>query len=53
VISGTEYLKAGFNLDPKNMWRRNLPVLIAFFVAFEIAQILALEYYPVSSVLFK
>ncbi|KAJ3545283.1 hypothetical protein NMY22_g2500 [Coprinellus aureogranulatus] len=46
IISGTDYIKAGYGLDPKDIWRQNLPVLIAFFLAFEIAQILALEYYP-------
>ncbi|KAF5332541.1 hypothetical protein D9611_005143 [Ephemerocybe angulata] len=46
IISGTDYIKAGYGLDPKDLWRINFVVLIAFFLAFQIAQLLALEYYP-------
>ncbi|KAF6754266.1 ABC-transporter [Ephemerocybe angulata] len=46
LISGTNYIKLGYGLDPKDLWRRNLPVLIGFFIVFQLAQILALEFYP-------
>ncbi|KAJ2936375.1 hypothetical protein H1R20_g720, partial [Candolleomyces eurysporus] len=46
LISGRDYLRVGYNIDPKNLWRLNLVVLIAFFLAFQIAQLLALEFYP-------
>jgi ATP-binding cassette, subfamily G (WHITE), member 2, SNQ2 len=47
VISGRNYIRVGYGLDPADMWRRNFVVLIAFFLAFQLAQVLALEYYPV------
>ncbi|TFK26772.1 ABC-transporter [Coprinopsis marcescibilis] len=46
LIQGADYLKVGYDLEIADLWRRNLPVLIAFFVVFQIAQVLALEYYP-------
>lgn len=48
LISGVNYISASFGIDVKDLWRRNLPVLIGFFIAFQITQILALEFYPVS-----
>lgn len=48
IIDGNDYLSAGYGLNAADLWRRNLLVLIAFFLAFQITQILALEYYPVS-----
>lgn len=47
-ISGTEYIAAGYGLDPKDIWRRNFPILVGFFIAFQLTQIAALEFYPVS-----
>jgi hypothetical protein len=44
-----DYIRAGYGLDPNDLWRRNLPILIGFFLFFQIAQFLALEFYPVSS----
>lgn len=49
VISGSAYILASFGLDSRDLWRRNFPVLIGFFILFQITQILALEFYPVSS----
>ncbi|RXW23030.1 hypothetical protein EST38_g2801 [Candolleomyces aberdarensis] len=46
LISGVDYIRAGYGLDPNDLWRRNLPVLVAFFLFFQIAQFLALEFYP-------
>jgi len=49
VISGSAYISAGFALDTGDLWRRNFPVLIGFFILFQVTQILALEFYPVST----
>jgi ATP-binding cassette, subfamily G (WHITE), member 2, SNQ2 len=46
IIPGADYLKVGYDLDIANLWRLNLTVLIGFFIAFQVAQYLALEYYP-------
>ncbi|KAF4611748.1 hypothetical protein D9613_004069 [Agrocybe pediades] len=45
-ISGVNYISASFGIDVKDLWRRNLPVLIGFFLVFQLTQILALEFYP-------
>ena len=47
IISGTSYISAGYGLDPKDLWRRDLPVLLGFFLLFQLTQIFALEFYPV------
>ncbi|KDR85534.1 hypothetical protein GALMADRAFT_234460 [Galerina marginata CBS 339.88] len=46
IIPGASYITAGYGLDPKDLWRRNFPVLVGFFIVFQLAQILALEFYP-------
>ncbi|KAF7303089.1 Pleiotropic drug resistance ABC transporter protein [Mycena kentingensis (nom. inval.)] len=46
LVSGEAYLDAGFGLNPADLWRRNLLVLLGFFLAFQISQIVALEYFP-------
>ncbi|KAF8913195.1 pleiotropic drug resistance ABC transporter [Gymnopilus junonius] len=46
IISGTSYISAGYGLDPKDLWRRDFPVLVGFFILFQLTQILALEFYP-------
>ncbi|KAF8167550.1 pleiotropic drug resistance ABC transporter [Crassisporium funariophilum] len=46
IISGASYISAGFALDVNDLWRRNLPVLIGFFLLFQLTQICALEFYP-------
>ncbi|KIJ41874.1 hypothetical protein M422DRAFT_171852 [Sphaerobolus stellatus SS14] len=45
VVSGVNYLDKGFALEPRDIWRRDLTVLIAFFLVFLAAQILVLEYW--------
>ena len=49
IISGADYIAAGYGLDVNDLWRRNLPVLIGFFLLFQLTQILVLEFVPVSS----
>lgn len=48
IISGSAYISAGYGIDIRDLWRRNFPVLIGFFILFQITQILTLELYPVS-----
>ncbi|KAJ7597296.1 ABC-2 type transporter-domain-containing protein [Mycena floridula] len=46
AIPGSSYILAGYALHVSDIWKRNFLILIAFFIAFEITQMLALEYYP-------
>ncbi|KAF9011150.1 pleiotropic drug resistance ABC transporter [Cyathus striatus] len=46
IISGRDYLAVGYGLDVNDLWRRCLPVIIGFFLAFQVTQLLALEYFP-------
>ncbi|KAF8203885.1 pleiotropic drug resistance ABC transporter [Pholiota molesta] len=46
IITGTAYIKAQYDLDVNDLWRRHLPVLIGFFILFQVTQICALEFYP-------
>lgn len=45
---GASYIDVGYDLKVSSLWRRNLPVLIGFFVFFQITQALAIEFFPVS-----
>jgi len=47
VISGSSYISAGYGLNVDDLWRRNLPVLLAFFIFFQLTQLFVLEFYPV------
>lgn len=49
AITGRDYMRVGYSLDPADLWRRNLLVLIGFFVLFQLTQIMSIEFYPVSS----
>ncbi|KAG6817582.1 hypothetical protein H0H87_006959 [Tephrocybe sp. NHM501043] len=46
IIPGRAYLLATYNIDSADLWRRNFLVLVGFLLAFQITQILALEFYP-------
>ncbi|KAF5385059.1 hypothetical protein D9615_001097 [Tricholomella constricta] len=46
IISGKAYLLAGYNIDVADLWRRNFLVLLGFLFAFQISQIVALEFFP-------
>jgi ATP-binding cassette subfamily G (WHITE) protein 2 (SNQ2) len=50
IIAGRSYIDVGFGLNASDLWRRNLLVMIAFVLAFQLTQVLALEYWPVSFV---
>lgn len=47
LVSGPAYLSVGYGLDVKDIWRRDFTVLLGFFIAFQITQMLLIEYYPV------
>ncbi|KAJ7109815.1 ABC-2 type transporter-domain-containing protein [Mycena epipterygia] len=46
ALSGNDYISAAFGLDSSNLWVRNFLVLLGFTLAFQITQVLALEYFP-------
>lgn len=46
IVRGEDYISAGYGLDSKDIWRRCLLVLIGFMIAFQITQVIALEYFP-------
>jgi hypothetical protein len=47
VITGADYLRVSFELDVKDIWRRNFPILIGFLIVFQLTQVIGLEFYPV------
>ena len=52
LVTGRNYLSAGYDMNVSDIWRRNLVVLIAFFFVFQLTQVLLIEFYPVSDILF-
>ena len=48
-ISGEAYIDAGYDIHSADLWRRNLLVLLGFLVLFQVTQVVALDYFPVSS----
>ncbi|KAF8640630.1 hypothetical protein AX17_000290 [Amanita inopinata Kibby_2008] len=46
IIRGSDYLRVGFGLDVRDIWRRDFLVLLGFFALFQVTQILAFEFYP-------
>ncbi|KAL0951841.1 hypothetical protein HGRIS_008502 [Hohenbuehelia grisea] len=46
IIDGNSYIRAGYSLDPAELWRRNFLVLLGFLVLFVATQIIAIEYFP-------
>lgn len=38
-------------MNVSDLWRRNLLVLIGFFLVFQLTQVLLIEYYPVRKVM--
>ncbi|KAF8633557.1 hypothetical protein AX15_001356 [Amanita polypyramis BW_CC] len=46
IIRGADYLRVGYSLDVKDIWRRDFLVLLGFFFLFQVTQVLAIEYYP-------
>ena len=46
-MAGRDYLNVGYGLNVDDLWRRDFTVLLGFFIAFQITQMLLIEYYPV------
>ncbi|KAH7930451.1 hypothetical protein BV22DRAFT_1028421 [Leucogyrophana mollusca] len=44
-IPGKDYLSVGYALDTADIWRRNLLVIIAFVIFFQVTQIVVIEYF--------
>jgi ATP-binding cassette subfamily G (WHITE) protein 2 (SNQ2) len=49
VVPGKDYIKAGYNLDTDDLWRRNFVVLLTFLIFFWFTQTVVIELYPVST----
>ena len=48
VVSGKDYVKAGYDLDTDDLWRRNVLVLFALLLFFWFTQTVVIEAFPVS-----
>ena len=48
TVSGRDYIKAGYDLNVDDLWRRNFIVLVGFFVLFSLMQTFVIELVPVS-----
>ncbi|KAI0690742.1 ABC-2 type transporter-domain-containing protein [Cytidiella melzeri] len=46
TVTGASYIQAGYSLNIDDIWRRNFLVLLGFFIAFQISQIVLIEFYP-------
>ena len=49
AVSGRDYIKAGYDLDADDLWRRNVLVLLAFLCFFWFTQTIIIEIFPVST----
>ena len=50
AVTGKDYIKAGYNLNTDDLWRRNVLVLFAFLLFFWFTQTVIIEVFPVSFV---
>ena len=48
TVDGASYISAGYSLNVHDLWRRNFIVLIGWFLFYQIAQIILIEYLNVS-----
>jgi ATP-binding cassette subfamily G (WHITE) protein 2 (SNQ2) len=48
AVPGRDYIKAGYNLNVDDLWRRNFIVLVGFVVLFALTQTFVIELVPVS-----
>ncbi|PCH34093.1 hypothetical protein WOLCODRAFT_87269 [Wolfiporia cocos MD-104 SS10] len=46
IIPGRTYIDVGYDLNIKDLWRRNFLVLLGFFFLFQLTQVLLAEYFP-------
>ncbi|KAK7025463.1 ATP-binding cassette transporter snq2 [Paramarasmius palmivorus] len=45
-IPGSSYVTAGYGIYVSDLWRRCFLVLVGFFFAFQLTQVIALEFFP-------
>jgi len=48
TVDGASYIAAGYTLNVRDLWRRDIPVLIGWFLFYQIAQVILIEYLNVS-----
>ena len=48
TVDGASYAAAGYSLNVHDLWRRNFIVLVGWFLFYQIAQVLLIEYLNVS-----
>ncbi|KAJ7750194.1 P-loop containing nucleoside triphosphate hydrolase protein [Mycena metata] len=46
AVQGEDYVFAGFGLNSSKLWTQNFPILIGFMIAFQLTQIISLEFFP-------
>jgi len=48
TVDGAAYVAAGYSLNVHDLWRRNFIVLVGWFLFYQIAQVVLIEYLNVS-----
>ena len=48
TVDGASYVAAGYSLNVHDLWRRNFIVLVGWFLFYQIAQVILIEYLNVS-----
>ena len=48
TVDGASYIAAGYSLNVNDLWRRNFIVLVGWFLFYQIAQVILIEYLNVS-----
>lgn len=48
ATSGRSYLLAAFDMNGRDIWRRNFIVLLGWMLFYQVTQILILDFFPVS-----
>lgn len=49
IVTGDDYIRAGFAMDSGDLWKRNFLVSVGWFLFFQITQVVAIEYLQVST----
>ena len=47
IISGADYVSAGYSLNVDDLWRRNFLVVVGWFLFFILTQVIVIEYFQV------
>ena len=48
MVDGASYIAAGYSLNVHDLWRRNFLVLVGWFLFYQVAQVILIEYLNVS-----